>query len=365
MALQLDPNEPEVYEIFTKAKIPIDTAKTYTKAFRENRITTESLSNMDKESLKDMGITVISDILLILKTCHIMHNTVQNEQPKLPKITAPSAKPPRVSAEMTLPQFRKFLVDWDVFKQVTRISGDQLNAQIYNCCDDEVQNTIVNSMSNFFTISEKALHDSSIVTKKSNPSFRLNFTPILQKNSERIQEFLIRLKSQAPDCAFTCTNCEHDIQPDNNKDQFIKGLNNEALQTDILAKASQLKTLEDTIAHAEAYKAAMRDQTKLHQNSDAMAAIPKEQEMAQSVPPNQNTNDKHACQGCGSHDHGEKGGSDRSDKCPAWGKTCHFCKGPNHFAKMCHRKTEEANALIAHVRYNGTHSIPYLTRKMK
>ena len=93
MALQLDPNGPEVYEIFTNVKIPIDTAKTYTKTFRANRINTESLSSMDKERLKDMGITFIGDILSILKKCHIMQKTVQNEQPKLPKITAPSAKP--------------------------------------------------------------------------------------------------------------------------------------------------------------------------------------------------------------------------------------------------------------------------------
>ena len=59
----------------------------------------------------------------------------------------------------------------------------------------------------------------------------------MQKTKEN-QSFLIQLKSAAKDCEFTCPNCNTDLQPNHIKDQFIRGLHNDVLQTDILAKAS-------------------------------------------------------------------------------------------------------------------------------
>ena len=41
------------------------------------------------------------------------------------------------------------------------------------------------------------------------------------------------------------------------KDQFICELFNNTLQTDILAKAGHLQTLEQLIAHAEAFETAL------------------------------------------------------------------------------------------------------------
>ena len=58
----------------------------------------------------------------------------------------------------------------------------------------------------------------------------------------------------------------------NVKDQFIRGLTNDVLQTDILAKANQLKSLEDIVNHAEAFEAVVRDQNKLQDSADIMAA---------------------------------------------------------------------------------------------
>ena len=46
----------------------------------------------------------------------------------------------------------------------------------------------------------------------------------------------------------------------NPKGQFIQGLHNETLQTDILAKAEYLKCLENIIKHAEAFESALWDQ---------------------------------------------------------------------------------------------------------
>ena len=100
-----------------------------------------------------------------------------------------------------------------------------------------------------------------LLQKKSNPAVhRLTFSSLFQSEGEPINDFIIRLKSVSPDCEFTCPGCHKDLQPFHIKDQLIRGLHDETLQTDILAKASHLLKLEDVIKHAQAYESAQRDQ---------------------------------------------------------------------------------------------------------
>ena len=52
---------------FGEAGIPSAAAKTYAASFVENRIRGDMLADLDKEYLRDMGITVLGDIICILK----------------------------------------------------------------------------------------------------------------------------------------------------------------------------------------------------------------------------------------------------------------------------------------------------------
>ena len=54
---------------------------------------------------------------------------------------------------MTLPQFRKFRMDWNDFKHITNTTGQHINAHLYSTCDAHVQDSIVNTVSDFFTLS--------------------------------------------------------------------------------------------------------------------------------------------------------------------------------------------------------------------
>ena len=187
----------------------------------------------------------------------------------------PAAKLPQLMADMTHPQFRKFCTDWDVYKRITNIPETQIHTQLYHTCDDNVQNSLVNTVPDFFAITEKELLSilESIVTKKCNPTvLRMSFCFITHSHTEPVKDYVVRLKSVALDCEFSCPSCQHDLTPLKVKDQFIRGLYNETLQTDILAKASQLTSLEDTIKHAEAFETALWNQTSLQKSAEVQAA---------------------------------------------------------------------------------------------
>ena len=69
------------------------------------------------------------------------------------------------------------------------------------------------------------------------------------------------------DCEFSCRNCLQKLLTAHVKDQFIRGVCNDVLQTDILAKADLLKSLEDIVKQAEAFEIAVQEQ-QVPQNSN-------------------------------------------------------------------------------------------------
>ena len=119
----------------------------------------------------------------------------------------------------------------------------------------------------------------------------------------------------------------------NIKYQFPSGLQNETLQTDLLAKAGQLNTIEDIVKHAEAFETAVRDQPKLHTSAEAQAAriltYRRNKQQSKRFP---QTASKQVCPGCDSTNHGVAGAPSRHSHCPVWDKLCQTCNKPNHFA---------------------------------
>ena len=77
----------------------------------------------------------------------------------------------------------------------------------------------------------------------------------------KINQYLVPLRATTIDCNFLCPHCEHDLSDTYIKDQFIRGIADDALQTDLLAKAGVLKSLDQNICHAEAFESALWNQT--------------------------------------------------------------------------------------------------------
>ena len=120
-------------------------------------------------------------------------------------------------------------------------------------------------------------------------------------------------------------SCKHDLTPLIVKDQFIRGLYNETLQTDILAKASQLAPLEDTIKHAEPFETVYR--TRLPFKNQQKSKQQEHQNIVASSTPNTATNQtpvNHVLAVAAFHTEPPVPTTDQA--CPAWGNNAFIVK---------------------------------------
>ena len=347
-------------------------AKDYAKLFEENCITPSNRDMLDKDTLKELGITILGHQMSILKIAKKPVAPDQNLQTSTP-VRVATAKAPCLRTEMTPQQFRKFTIDWKVFLDITSLPTTQYHAQIYSNAEEDAQTAIITTYPEFFSIPTGELLDKieAVVTRKANPMVhRVAFASMCQGDSETIQQYVIRLRASAKDCNFSCPSCHTDIADHYIKDQFVCGINNKVLQTDMLAKAELLPGLEATIKHAEAFEAALTDQSRLL-NSAEVARVSQYKQTKLGGGGGANVNKQHRksspqpCTGCGGvHTIPYK----RQEVCPAWGKKCAKCGVANHFARVCKNgsarqiQTDDAlhtddnwanmSALIAHVMFD-------------
>ena len=351
-----------------------------------------SLSEITRDDLQNLEIKVYGHKLAILR--HIKSLSSTTDDSRLP---SNSAKLPKISIDMTLQQFRKVCIDWEVYKNTVKLQKDQICNQLYSACENDVQSALITAVPTFFQLTEcealKAIE--TIVTKRSNPAVqRMTFSNLIQHDQETIQQFLTRLRATAVDCEFSCPHCMVDISDRNIKDQFIRGLCNTVLQADILAKASNLKTVEQIVTHAEAFESALRDQSSLQGQKEGESFAVRSSEYRKSKTKllqneressnssnqkvsnfpsrtsNFGTNNRRNsqynqqassqqrqiqyCTGCGSHEHGVPGKPNRHTACPAvlHNVQCGTCFRYGHFTEVCRRRAPEASALLAHVQFS-------------
>ena len=252
----------------TNANIPEEQCKDYAKKMVDNRLDENCLSELNSEILKSLQIINIGDSMRICKAAKAAQ-TAQSTS-SLFTSSRQDVKLPKMSIQMTAPQFRKFEYDWKVLKQQKHIPEANIPGQLYNCCDEALQYHIVHSMPQYFEMNEKDILKAlkEAVTKHSNPTVhRMKFQNIAQEEGQSSDDFLGKLRIAAVDCEFECSKCKSDESHVRIRDQFIQGLLNVTLQTDILAKANALKTLEDVANHARAFETALRDQNTIQSHS--------------------------------------------------------------------------------------------------
>ena len=111
MALQIGSDDWQ--ELLTKIGIPVASAMTYAKNFLKESITKDSLTMIDREVLKELGVTTMGHAIAILKLVKEQPLTSNNYT------KAHAVKLPQLHSGRTSQQFRKFRIDWEVFVRMT------------------------------------------------------------------------------------------------------------------------------------------------------------------------------------------------------------------------------------------------------
>ena len=148
---------------FTSIPIPPTQSSEYTNA---NHITEDNLHEFQQSHLQ-VGITALGNLKNILRKTKNLQPLVPVTTQSTPDSTdnVPSAsfmkrsaaKLPQLNAGKTHPQFWKFKTDWHVFKYITNILDSKIHAQLYSCCDYDVQKSLANTITDFFTLTEDQL----------------------------------------------------------------------------------------------------------------------------------------------------------------------------------------------------------------
>ena len=109
-------------------------------------------TDLTKEILIDLGITVIGDRIAILKHAELIsqdckpQSAIQEDKSAILRYHKPhNAKLPELKSDSTHQEYRKFKIDWQVYKDMTNLPRDQIASHLYTACDSNVQNCIINS----------------------------------------------------------------------------------------------------------------------------------------------------------------------------------------------------------------------------
>ena len=116
--------EKDWEEWLQSAGIKEDEAKAYAKTFADNRVDLSFAPDLTKDLLKEMGVKVIGDIMSIMRYA----SPDIKPQRSHTAHAKPTVKMPELRAEMTHPEFRKFKVDWDVYKTMSKPEPSQIPA---------------------------------------------------------------------------------------------------------------------------------------------------------------------------------------------------------------------------------------------
>lgn len=175
---------------------------------------------------------------------------------------------------------------------------------------------------------EKALCKlESFFAPKLNPSYERHvFRKIKQGEKERIDMFVLRLRTQAEKCNFD-NQLEESI-----KDQVIVGCHSRFLQRKILERGD--KNLDDVLKMARILESVAEQQKSfdVSPKETPQTELPEVCKIETKAKSKTfvNRSSGAECSRCGYRGHKASDGN-----CPAMGKTCNKCSGRNHFARKC------------------------------
>ena len=151
---------------FFNLNIPHDISEQYATIFYTNRMTEAVPIDATAAELHQLCIEVFGEIKTIL-----YHAQSTNTNPKTSSTTNPAHASSNHPCQYDTTPILQILNQLDCLQWITNLPENQLQAQLYNACDDTVQNILVNNVSDFFALAkDNFLHTlEDIAAKKANP----------------------------------------------------------------------------------------------------------------------------------------------------------------------------------------------------
>ena len=147
----------------------------YATEFKKAEMTEYDLTEFTHELLKELNISIPGHRTKILKKARLTSTSSMESSTIVRKS---DIKLPSITKNCSTSEFRKFLIDWDIYKTESRLQGSQCNKLLYSACDKALQNNIINGMPKFQESSEEQLiqYIKDKATELSNPTvYRLGF----------------------------------------------------------------------------------------------------------------------------------------------------------------------------------------------
>ena len=171
--------------------------------------------------------------------------------------------------------------------------------------------------------------ESYCIPKKNVTMERHKFNTRTQGSTELIDQFVTDLKNIARDCEFG------DIKNDLIRDRIVCGTSSEKVKERLLREDKL--TLEKAISICRADEESKRQIQKMHEEQGNIVHAVKNKGKSKGASggarPKEFSDKKFHCGKCGTlHE---------KRKCPAYGKLCHKCKMPHHYAKFCKSKSKK------------------------
>ena len=285
-------------------------------------------------------------IIAALLNLHASSHAASTHAAAAQATRAEKLKRPTISSAGSSEEWAYFETRWDEYRRGTKLTGGDVVVQLLECCSDELRKDLIRAAGG--SLSGKPEQDvltaiKMLAVRKENTMVaRAALHNMRQDRDEAIRSFGARIKGQAGICNYVtqCPSCAADINYTDAilRDVLSRGIADQEIQLDVLGDQNQDMTLEEVLKFVEAKESGKRSASRLL-NSQGAESVGSTYRWGKQQDVRDRMTDSSPCSYCSEKGHGRSAPLRiRKTECPAYNRTCQYCKLQHHLEKVCRNK---------------------------